>query len=297
MASLPAIPPKTLIFSGGGVRVLAFLGVLEVLNEKNMLKQIQEFAGISAGSLVALMMSLNYSLTFLRRFCAEFDFASLGEFEPEQLLGFLESYGIDNGEKIERLIESLLHHKGFPPTATFADLAASGKCKKLVIWASDLQAMRHVEFSAEKTPHISVVFAVRSSMAFPLYYTPTRHPDTGHLLSDGGIFDNYALLSLEEEKRPYTLGIAFEYSKLPIELPTVGSYIGAIFSGYYMPSYRKLLDAHRHQTIVLPCQEFPALQYNTTQEERTSLIEVGYKAATEFFKRPLCSVQRRHSVA
>jgi predicted acylesterase/phospholipase RssA len=295
--AVPAIPPRTLVFSGGGVRVLAFLGVVEVLNEQNLLKQIQEFAGISAGSLVALMMALKYSLIFLRRFCAEFDFASLGEFEPEHLLSFLDSYGIDNGQKIERLIESLLHHKGFPPTATFGELAASGKCCRLVVWASDIQTMKHVEFSAEKTPHISVVFAIRSSMAFPLYYTPTHHPDTGHLLSDGGVLDNYALLSLEEEKRPYTLGIAFEYSKLPIEIPTVGAYIGSIFSGYYMPSYRKLLDAHRHQTIVLPCQEFPALQYNTTQEEREMLIEVGRKSATEFFKKPVCSVKRRHSVA
>jgi predicted acylesterase/phospholipase RssA len=295
--NIPAIPPRTLLFSGGGVRVLAFLGVLEVLEANNLLKQIQECAGISAGALVALMLSLNYSMTFLRRFCAEFDFNSLGSFEPEYLLSFLETYGIDDGEKIERLIESLLHHKGFEPTATFGELAASGKCRKLVVWASDLQAMRHIEFSAEKTPDISVVFAVRSSMAFPLFFTPTRHPETGHLLSDGGVFDNYALLSLEEEKHPYTLGIAFEYSKLPIEIPTIGAYIGSIFSGYYAPSYRKLLDAHRHQTIILPCQEFPALQYNTTQEERAMLIEVGRKSATEFFKKPVCSVKRRHSVA
>ena len=295
--SIPAIPPRTLVFSGGGVRVLAFLGVVEVLHERNLLKQIQEFAGISAGSLVALMMSLNYSLTFLRRFCAEFDFSSLGEFEPEHLLNFLDTYGVDDGKKIEYLLERLLHHKGFSPTVTFGELAASGTCRKLVVWASNLQTMRHVEFSAEKTPTISVIFAIRSSMAFPLFYTPTHHPETGHLLSDGGVLDNYALLSLEEEKRPYTLGIAFEYSKLPIEIPNVGAYIGTLFSGYYMPSYRKLLEAHRHQTIVLPCQEFPALQYNTTQEERAMLIEVGRKSATEFFKKPVCSVKRRHSVA
>ncbi len=80
---IPAIPPRTLVFSGGGVRVISFLGVLQVLHERNLLKQIQEFAGISAGSLVALMMSLNYSLTFLKRFCSEFDFSTLGGFEPD----------------------------------------------------------------------------------------------------------------------------------------------------------------------------------------------------------------------
>ena len=296
ISDIPIIPPRTLVFSGGGVRVLSFLGVIQVLHEKHILKQIQEFCGVSAGSLVALMMALQYSLQFLKRFCTEFDFSSLGEFQPEHLLQFLDTYGVDNGEKIERLIESLLYHKGFSPQATFGDLEASGTCRRLVVWASDLQTMQHVEFSAEKTPHISVVFAIRSSMAFPLFYTPTRHPDTGNLLSDGGILDNYALLSIQEHKRPYALGIAFEYSKVPIDISSVGAYIGSIFSGYYMPSYRKLLEAHRHQTIVLPCQEFPALQYTTTQEERENLIQIGYKATTDFFKYPVRSIQRRHSV-
>jgi len=51
MTNLPHIPPRRLVFSGGGIRILAYLGALEFLEEKRMLTNLREVCGVSAGAM------------------------------------------------------------------------------------------------------------------------------------------------------------------------------------------------------------------------------------------------------
>src|SRR5665213_1622991 len=51
---------KNLVLEGGGVRGLAYAGALEVLEQKNILSQVQNVAGSSAGAIAGLMISLGY---------------------------------------------------------------------------------------------------------------------------------------------------------------------------------------------------------------------------------------------
>jgi len=80
-----------------------------------------------------------------------------------------------------------------------------------------------------------------------------------------------------------------------VEIHDLGSFFGAIFSGYYMPAYQELLRAYKAQTIILKCQEFPALNFSATTEEKESLVAIGRQAATEFF-RNVIPPQRRRSI-
>ncbi len=54
-------PYKNLVFEGGGVKGVAYGGVFEVLEQKQITPQIESVAGTSAGAITATMMSLNYS--------------------------------------------------------------------------------------------------------------------------------------------------------------------------------------------------------------------------------------------
>ena len=167
------IPPRRLLFSGGGMRVIAYLGVLQVLEEQGLLKHVREFCGVSAGAFVSLMLALNYSLKTIKRFCFEYDFSNVRTLEPDTILEFTESYGLDTGERLQQLIEKILKHKNLPPKATFKSIPG------LRVWASDLQNSCLVEFSSSKTPDIEIAFALRASMAFPIYFVPLKHPHTG----------------------------------------------------------------------------------------------------------------------
>ena len=86
----PFLPPRRLIFSGGGIRVVSYLGALQVIQEKNLLHQVREFCGISAGALVSLMLALGYRFEVLEKFCLQYNFSELSSFEPEHAFLFLE---------------------------------------------------------------------------------------------------------------------------------------------------------------------------------------------------------------
>jgi len=285
------IPPKRLLFSGGGMRLIACLGVLQVLEEESLLKHVKEFCGVSAGAFVAFMLALGYSLKTIKRFCFEYDFSNVRTLEPETMLEFTETFGLDSGTKLQALLEKVLKHKNHPAKITFKDLP------NLRVWASDIQNSCLIEFSSIKTPNIEVTFALRASMAFPIYFIPMKHPQTGHLLTDGGIYDNYPIMSLTSEEQQNTLGIVFEWAKLPQEIPDIGKYISLLYTGYYMPSYQALIKQHRNKTIVIPCGEFPALHFEATLQEKETLVQCGRKATLNFLKNPNPYKGRRFSVS
>jgi predicted acylesterase/phospholipase RssA len=291
------LPPRRLIFSGGGIRVISYIGVLQVFQTHNLLQHVKEFCGVSAGGLTALMLALGYSLPTLERFSFHFDFSNIRSVEPEHALTFMETYGIDDGAELDALLCKILFHKGFGPNTTFGELAASGKCKGLRIWAADIQYMKLLEFSARTTPHIQVRFALRASMAIPFYFIPLQHPTTGTYLVDGGVLDNYPISVLTEEEAEETIGITFDYSEKPMTIESVGDFLSRICSGYYMPSYQALLARHRSRTIVLPIGEFPSLHFEASLEEKQMLVAKGRQATEQFINGSVGSFpMRRHSV-
>jgi predicted acylesterase/phospholipase RssA len=292
------IPPRRLLFSGGGVRVVSYLGALQVFQERKLLDHVREFCGVSAGGIVALLLALGYSFHVMERFCFEFDFSTMHSFELETMFESIEHLGINSGDSIKTLIQKILRHKGFGPETTFQDLHASGRVKGYRIWASDIQYLRLVEFSLEKTPNIPIVTALYASMALPMYFIPVRHPETQTLLLDGGVLDNYPICMLSDEEIEETIGFVFEYSTLPVDVKDMSSLFSLLLSGYYMPTYQSQIKKYKHRTVVLLCQEFASTNFEASIEDRKRLSDTGRKAALEFLsvpKLPIC--RRRNSVS
>lgn len=52
---------RNLVFEGGGVKGIAYVGAMEVLEEKGILKNITRVGGTSAGAINALLAGLNYT--------------------------------------------------------------------------------------------------------------------------------------------------------------------------------------------------------------------------------------------
>ena len=51
-------PFKNLVFEGGGVKGIAYIGAIEALDQAGALNQIERVAGTSAGAITAMLMSL-----------------------------------------------------------------------------------------------------------------------------------------------------------------------------------------------------------------------------------------------
>ena len=100
------IPPRRLAFCGGGVRCVAHVGVLKALDNYGLLRCVKEVTGISAGAFFSLLFSLQYTIDQIERLSLEMDFTVLGNIEPEDVLMFPLTFGLNSGESIERLIAS-----------------------------------------------------------------------------------------------------------------------------------------------------------------------------------------------
>ena len=61
-ASKQTFPYRNLIFKGGGVRGIAYMGALEEMEEMGILRNIERVAGSSAGAIAATLVSFRLSM-------------------------------------------------------------------------------------------------------------------------------------------------------------------------------------------------------------------------------------------
>ena len=60
-------PFRNLVFEGGGVKGIAYVGALRELKKRGILPMIQRAGGTSAGAINAVLLALRYSVKDTRR--------------------------------------------------------------------------------------------------------------------------------------------------------------------------------------------------------------------------------------
>jgi NTE family protein len=276
------LPPKRIVFTGGGLRTLGHFGVLEVLEKKGLLKQIKEYIGVSAGALVGFCAMLGYTIEEMQKVVTEFDFSILQNVYPELMLEFFSQYGVDTGEQLEKFVKSLLRIKGHPTDITFRQWSLAHTIR-LRCYATDLQTGKVKEFSLEKTPDVPFLFALRASMSLPLYFVPVKDPDTGHLLVDGGLIQNFPMNYLTEEEKETALGVSFLYSKHATEeIPDFIAFLGQLYNCGFNPRTYQVQQENKLRCIIIPTGSMSAYNFQLTKETREELISLGREAAETY---------------
>lgn len=151
-----------LALGSGGVRGLAHIGVIKVLEENNI--QIDYIAGTSIGAWVGAHYALYKDLNTLKEF-------TYGK-RKEKIFSFLDasfSGGLIKGKKIEKMLNTWLE------SSDFNDLKIP-----LNIIATDLVKAEPVIFDSG-----SLAYAARASMAIPGIFKPLSYED--RFLVDGGL--------------------------------------------------------------------------------------------------------------
>lgn len=278
------IPPKKICLSGGGIRAVAFVGALEVLQKYNLLAHVTEYVGVSAGALIGFLLAIGYTLQELRLLVVEFDFSLIRNFSPEHTLGFLESYGIDDGENLSRLCEATMRQKNIHAGITFRELSEiRPPLPAFRCYATDLTTCKPREFSVAKTPDVPIVIALKASMSLPFYFTPIQDPITGHLLTDGGVMNNYPMVFLSEEEQRHSLGLMFSADHAEKkDVENLFDFVNQMLACVYIPKIRRIRTHLAERTILLPRGEFPPWYFEATKEEREELVQAATEATERF---------------
>lgn len=185
-------PFRNLVFEGGGVKGIAYVGAMKVLQQEKILQQIYRVGGTSAGAINATLFAAGYDADETQKTLMNLDFK---EFKDDSwgvlrdLNRLREEYGWYKGDYFRDWMGDQLKNKGFNRDITFAALAAETG-RELFLYATNLSTQFGEVFSPEHTPRKRVVDAVRRSMSIPLFFTAVRD-DRKDVFVDGGVLNNY----------------------------------------------------------------------------------------------------------
>ncbi len=196
---------RNLVFEGGGVKGIAYIGALEVMEEKDILGSVKRFGGVSAGAIFAALVAIGYTSAEIRKEALELDFTQFinedtGVFNEIKDAGrLLKKFGWFSGDYFNNWIEELIEKKIGKPGATFRDLKENESAGDLYVCTTNLSTGFGEVMSFENTPDSLISDALRASMSIPFFFASTNN-ERGDVIVDGGVVNNYPIKLFDRRK-------------------------------------------------------------------------------------------------
>jgi predicted acylesterase/phospholipase RssA len=293
------VPSRILSLCGGGHLCIAHLGVLKALRDKHLLKYIQGLIGVSAGALVALLCVLGYTIEQIELLMHSIDLTMFTNVESESALLFYQTLCINSGQKLDAFLVSILEQKGLSPDVTFSQLYGPQAKRRPFFrcYATRLQKSDIQEFSLEKTPNHSILFALRASMCLPVVFAPMKDPFTEILYYDAALIHNMPFAFLTEEEKQQTLSVYFDVFSAMGDGEDITSIFKYAFKSFYNMRNTYYLKRYTDSIVSIPV-DYTKLLDCTTKESKDDLIAVGYANCSRMLNsRSRRVVVRRYSVS
>ena len=190
-----------MVFSGGGMKSIAFVGALSVLQEsvdfRSPLRSqngVYSFCGTSAGALIAALCYIraDFQSTSTMQMIEEL-VGLCTVFDQVPFFGQTKSMSLHTGQSILALFRRVVHQltSGEVDDPTFLELkhfVQRDGPDELVVCATNVNTSEATYFSAELTPDVKVTRALLASMCLPLLFDPIKID--GESFVDGGLSDN-----------------------------------------------------------------------------------------------------------
>ncbi|WP_067728080.1 patatin-like phospholipase family protein [Oceanobacillus damuensis] len=289
------------VFSGGGVKAFAYLGVLEVLQEQNL--ELERVAGTSAGAIVASLIAAGYNIDEMKELINELDLSVfldppvLTKILPVSKWLFLYSMlGINKGAKLENWLERILANRGIH---TFHDLKP-GYLKvvvsdltlgKLIVMPDDLERVYGIDPS-----YFPVAKAVRMSAGFPFFFMPKKMPGRykkKSIMVDGGLLSNFPLWIFDNgtdiKQRPL-LGVkltdATDNGIGPRDIKNALDMFHALFTTMKQAHDARYISKNDKQNIIfVPVTHTDAVNFHISEKVKTELIQSGKENTVKFLSK------------
>jgi predicted acylesterase/phospholipase RssA len=296
------IPPRRIALCGGGIQGVAHVGFMKALQKEGLLGHVKEVIGISVGSLFALLWILGYTVKQIEEIAVTFDFSVLQNINAESVFSFPTTFGLDNGERLESFIGSVLHQKGFSADVTFEDLHRTCPVH-LRCFATELQTGMLRQFSTTATPKTSVRFALRASMSVPIFYTPVQEPG-GAVLVDGAILNNLPLVfmtpaEIEETWCAYFTRDDSEGERLH-PITSLTQLLKLLFESMIAMKSLPFVKKFRDRIVCIPVNVTNSLEFGQGENTRRELVKKAYDITMEFLfpkGKRAATTQRRFSAS
>jgi NTE family protein len=268
-----------IVLSGGALKGLVYIGVMKVLEEKNMISCLKEFVGTSIGALFALILILGYTSKVIEKTFINFDTSSMINYK---LNNFIDKYGFDDGKLLEEFIKSFLIAKGYNPKITMKELFLKTN-KKLVCTTCKVNTKQTLYIDYISQPDIPVYLAVRMSMNLPIIFAPVKYQ--GEYYIDGYLSCNLPVKYFNEKDAKQVIVILLKnHATSYVEIDTLHKYITTL-PKCCITSIEESDIKYAENILLTKVLQFNVsiednVHFKISNEDKFKLIQVGYK---EFF--------------
>ena len=173
-----------IVFSGGGIKGIAFCGAINMLNEYHILYddngrlKIKGFGGTSAGSIMAAMLAIGYTPCELKEIMMRLNTENLLDDKwgiIRDAINFVDDYGVAPGKMFYDFLGDYIRLKTGDADYTI-DQLYKDKGIKLVIVGTNMNSKSSIYFFPNhhdvKYYDIPIRMAVRISMSIPFIFEP-----------------------------------------------------------------------------------------------------------------------------
>ncbi len=182
---------KNIVFTGGGLRGWAYIGTIKALNEYLPFKDISQVAGVSIGSLFALMYLLQVPWETLLDYCINIDILGTADLDLDNIFT---NQSLLAGDQFMNRLREIISLK-INPDITFQELKKHSKILFTTL-ALNVTDSTIDYFNYQLTPDVKVIDAIRASCSLPGILP--SYEINGKKYFDGGICNNTPLDFLTE---------------------------------------------------------------------------------------------------
>ncbi|HLO46430.1 MAG TPA: patatin-like phospholipase family protein [Leadbetterella sp.] len=282
-------PFKNLVFKGGGVKGIAYVGALKALEIAGIMPQIKGYAGTSAGAITASLASLKISSNSLNEFLRQTNYENFKDGggiikETEDLLNH---FGLYQGNYfLNDWYRVFLENQKIDPNITFAKVKSTyGNVLK--IFSTNLNTQSIQTFSPDVTPDVMVADAVRASMSIPMFFQAWKFENgnpSNDIFVDGGVMYNYPIDTFDDEfQEDETLGLFLtnkainKPNSLNYGIKNIETYVKSLFESL-MNSQDNIVqnsDFEKARTIQINDLGISATDFSITAEQAQALYNSG----------------------
>jgi NTE family protein len=291
------------VFSGGGVKGIAFAGAIAAAEEAGFTEWMR-LAGTSAGAIAAMALAVGYDAAGMRDALDATDYTRIGESSNplRRAINLVRRHGLTRGTGLADWIDGLLSNAPAPAT-TFGEL--DGRLQvvgcdlahsRLVVFPDDVALYEDDRGSPLRPDEFPIAEAVRVSAGYPYFFPPLglRDRATGKdaVLVDGGVASAFPVFLFDRPapRRP-TWGFRL-HAGMGVGQPSHRE-IGGI--DWPIDMARAILDTAMNafdtrdvlgfgdRVVSIPTGDVETLDFDLSTEQRDFLFRSGHEAGKEFF--------------
>jgi NTE family protein len=275
---------NTLIFGGGGILGIAFIGAIKFLEQSGILKNITTYNGSSIGAISALSLALGYTPTELADIIFIIDSNKLLECK---LINWWHNKCYGSDVYVNKILQSLIEYKFHKKDITFSELFQKTG-KNLIINTTCISQNKSCHFNYINEPDMPIWLAVRMSISIPYIFPPVFYKNNYYV--DACVACNIPLFMFDlNNTLIFNLNNYHDKKIKTIKTiktkqdPNLNNDSHTNFLAFFKQLYKSIgkTTYHHPNILTINIPNYSSLD-NIDNQDKLKLINIGYDQTKEF---------------